>query len=806
MSIAAEFRFCARGLVRAPGFTLTATLTLALGIAASTLVFGVVNAVLLRPLPYWMPDRLVAISYVTRFGPLVPSPPFLAWTEGSRTFQGFAAYNRGELTLLTPTGEQVQVSAAWVSQNFLALLGASREHLGRPFNRGDDREGASPVVILDHQFWRRRFGSDTTVIGHTIELRGISYEVIGVTSATFRFPGIGTPDVLIPLRLPKPDVPVVRLLTGVIGRLRDGMNLDAAREELVNISGQAWESSPVSMRTILDTAAAPHVTPLQQAIVGDLRTALLAAFAAVVLVLLLACANVASLLVARAISRTRELAVRAALGASTWQLAKWVLAESLTLATLAGGVAVLFIVVMMGDLRELLFKSAPQPETIAVDYKVLVFAVIATLAAAALIAVIPIARIAATDLALTLKSASVGATRLSIPKAVTRTLVTGQVALAVVLLAGEFLFAGSLQNLMNVPLGFDPAQLLTFRVSAKGLGADQAGAIDAILARLGALPSITAAGASTAFPLSGHAFSFVIALEGQPAPKPEQPPTAVDVISPSYFRTLQAKLESGRDFDQRDAQESAAVAIVNTTFVRHFFPNGDPLGHRLTLGGQPRDANITIVGVVGDIRDGNGGEPIHPTVYRPFAQAAPQMGWHTAMCVVRTPLEPSAVAESIRQVIATIAPSTAVYDFTSMEQRLRQTVVPARERATLFGVLALAAVILTAAGLYAFLAYSVAESMHEFGVRVALGASRLQILRVTVFRALEPALWGTAVGVACALASSRVLRGLLYGVKATDVGTYVGAALLILIVSIAASVWPARRAMRADPLVTIRSE
>jgi putative ABC transport system permease protein len=804
MAFLQDLQHCLRGLRRAPGFTIVAVAVLGLGIGASTAIFSIVNAVLIRPLSYQEPDRLVAVRYPTRFGAVVPSPIYVAWSEQSRLCRGMAAYDQGELILLRTTGEQVRLSAAWVTERFFPLLGVPQEERGRGFNEEDYRSNRA-VVLLSYKVWNTRFGADERIVGQQIQLRGSAYEVIGVAARDFRFPSFETPDVFLPLSFAR-NVSTVRLFQGLIARLSPDATPASAELELGAIANRIVTASTPTLRSIVSKPDQPRVMPLQRAIAGDLRMALIAALGAALCLLLLACANVASLLLSRVMGRTRELAIRAALGARRGRLASWLATEAITLAVVGGAVGVSIVGLVMGRMRDFLFMRAPHASTISVDFSVLTFGTFLALSTGAIVAVIPLARIAKGDLVSSLRYSGSGMLPavVGIPKSLRTSLLTAQIALSLILLIGEMLFAASLSQLTSVPLGFDPALVLTCRLSAKGLGKDQNGALAAVLNAVGALPGVTTAGATTALPLAGHGFSFVVAIKGTPAPRPDEPSTAVDAVSTAYFRTLRATLEAGRDFEAGDTATARPVAIVNKAFARQYSSSGDVIGRQLSLGGKPDDANVTVVGVVLDVIDGTPGEQVRPTVYRPFTQAAPQIGWHTAILVVRTEGDPLALTQPIKEVITRLAPASTVYDFDTLERRVREAVASPRDRAILFGWFALAAMALTAVGLYGFLTCWVRESTYEFGVRLTCGASRATIGRLVLRRALVPALWGIILGVFGAVITSRILEGLLFGVTTRDVRPYIASTIVIIVITLVASVVPVRRAAQTDPLVLIK--
>jgi putative ABC transport system permease protein len=808
-----DCRYAIRLLRRSPAFALAAIGTLALGIGANTAVFSVVDAVLLRPLPYEHPERLVGITYryespeAKTTGGGVPSPPVLAWIDQSRAFEGFSTHTVGETTMLKADGEPVRLSTVFISTNFFSLLGIHPIERGRSFQTFDGTSGAEPVVMMSHRLWSQ-LGSNERTVGATLKLNGRSYTVIGVTSDSFRFPGYAVPDVFLPRNLP-PGSSVVQSVD-VIGRLKPTVSIDQANDELLDISRRAESAYPAAMRSFIAAGGVPHVVELQRRIAGNLRTILLIALGAVGCILLLACANVTSLLIARMTARERELAMRTALGATPRRLAQWLLAESLALTLSGAVVSLLLFVSLMAGLRTLLAGAIPHPEALGLGRSVLVFIAVSVVLISALCAAIPIARVLGGYDAVGVKLASSGTIRTSVRDSVRRVLVSGQVAAALVLLVGALLLATTVWRLSGVGLGFDATDVVTLKISALGLGNSpqlKTDKMTEILQRLRNVPGVSAAGASTAFPLSGHAFGFTIPVAGEPPPALlAQDATAVDAVSPGFFGTMKIKVIAGRDFDERDGSITQRVAIVNKAFARSNFAGRDPLSRRLSLGGGPQDANIAVVGIVDDFKDGNPGDDPRPTVYVPFSQAAPQLGWHTVAVAVRTSSDSRELLGTLQRVIRELAPQSAVYDLATMEERVAATIAPERQRAIVFGLFAVVAVVLAAVGLYGLLASVVAQNMHDFGVRLALGATRNDLMGLVFRQSLAPTAIGIVVGLGAALGCSRLLADQLYGVTTLDPMTYAGAAGAMIAVSTVASCLPAYRATTVDPITVLRAD
>ncbi|HEX5069067.1 MAG TPA: FtsX-like permease family protein [Vicinamibacterales bacterium] len=596
----------------------------------------------------------------------------------------------------------------------------------------------------------------------------------------------------------------------VIARLTPTVSIDRAEDELLQIDRRAQPSYPSAMRSFVAAGGVPHVMELQRRIAGDLRGMLLIALGAVGCILLLACANVASLLIARMTGRERELAMRTALGATTRRLAQWLVAESLVLTVAAAAVSVMVLLGLMAGLRTLLAGAIPHAEAVGVDQSVLLFVAVSVLVTSALCAAIPVARVMRRHDSPGARLSSSGAVGTAVRDSVRRVLVAAQVAAALVLVVGALLLVTTIWQLSGVGLGFNATHVATLKVSALGLGNPaqvQTDKVTEILRRLRSLPGVSAAGASTSFPVSGHAFGFTVPVAGEPPPPGvAQDATGVDAVSPGFFGAMGIQMIAGRDFEDRDGSSAPRVAVVNKSFARLNFGGRDSLSRRVSLGGGPEDANIAVVGVVDDFKDGNPGDDTKPTVYVPLPQAAPQLGFHTLALAVRTPSDPRRLMPSLRREIAGLAPQSAVYDLATMEDRVAMTIAPQRQRAVVFGIFAVVAVILAAVGLYGLLASVVAQNRREFGVRLALGATRRNLIGLVLRQGLAPTAVGIVVGFGVALACSRLLADRLYGVTALDPVTYLAAAATMVVVSTAASCVPAYRATTVDPIRVLRTD
>ncbi len=805
-----DLRDTIRSLVQTPRLAAAIVLSLALGLGGNAAVAIVVDAVLVRPLPYPDHHELVAITYGARgasaSGGQIPSPLFQALAEDSRTLEAIAAYNIGSMVWQTDDREHIRVSAAWMSPGLLSLLGVAPPAIGRMLDGRDDQGGAPPVALVSYAFWRSRLGGDQDVLLHRLMLRGRSYQVVGVVAERFRFPGYDTPEVLIPIGLPVSQS--TARLVNVIGRVAMGSDRRQVQEEALLVDARLAGEYPASLQPVVAAGAEPRVLPLRRHVAGELDGTLTLMLCIAAGVLVLACINVASLLVAKYNGRAREVWTRIAIGATPGQLARRALVEAISLSMVGAGAALAAVWLSMDGMRTLLAGRVPHADALALDLRAVVILGTTASLAGVLCASLPVLALIKWHAQRTLTPGHFGLGGAVVGRRYCAYGVVGQIAVAVVLLVATLLLTRSFANLTNVDWGFDPEDAVTFRVPAvRGTSSQREAAIREMLQRMRTVPGVLWAGATTALPLEGHDFEFAVSVEGYAQPRPGAPLTAVDLASPGYFRAVGAKLEEGREFTGRDnAGSGAPVAIVNRAFADLHVRDGEPLGRRVSLGGGPDEANIVIVGVVGDIGNRSPSEGVAPHVYRPFAQAAPQMGWHTVTVCVRTAGGAATlVVPSLRALIAQTS-GGVMYDVQTMEQRVATLVAPERVRAELTGLFVVVALILAGVGVLSLVSYTVAEQMREVHVRLALGCPRWRVQHWIMGRGMIPVCIGIVVGLAAAGGLAGVLRGFLYGVGPNDGPTFCAAALIVLCVAGVASYLPARRATEADLGQVLKNE
>ena len=836
-----DVRQALRALAARPVFTAAAVLTLALGIGGSTAIFGFVRAVLLRPLPYADPGRLVLVTNVIPqlSAELTGGGDYLDWRDRSRSLAAIAAYSPSDSVTLTNRGEAQRVSAARVSASFLPTLGIAPA-AGRNFRPEEDRPAGAAAVLVTQKTWRRLFPEGAPGEERSLDLDGSRHAIVGVLPAGFAFPGHPEIELLLPLALDEPSERARerQKLVQVIGRLRQDVTLEQARKELEAIQAAAVAAAPAAPRGgMMITGSAPgalarpmteapapppnakrvfgfdaflKVVPLQRALVADVRPALLLFSAAVGLVLLMASANTANLLLARAAARQPEMAVRAALGAGRGRLARQLLTESAVLALLGGAAGLVVAAFLISALLALMppeiaatFRSA----AVRVDASVLVFALLLSLATGVLFGLAPALLAAGVDagdgLRVGNRSASSGSGR----RRLRRLLVTAEVAVAFVLLVGAGLLVRSFARLNSLDPGFRPGQVVTVAIELeRAQYAEPAGRLaffERLLERVHALPGVQWAAAGDSLPLKP--FSMVMiggAAEGGPAVPPGRgPELAVCAVTPEYFRALGMTLRRGRPFLASDRAGAPEVAIVNETLARRLWGAADPIGKRLHFG-RAEAGGVTVVGVLADARHEGLETPPRGVVYRPFAQDP--RGF--AFVAVRAPVDPAGLVASLRREVASLDRGLAVHDVATMDQRLADAMAPRRFNTLLLGAFGLVALLLSAVGLYGVMAYAVTERTRELGIRIAVGAAPAQVRALVLRQGLAMAAWGAAIGAAAALAGSRALQGSLYGVGPTDAATFAAVPVVLLTVCAIACELPARRATRVDPAVALRAE
>ncbi|HKP11887.1 MAG TPA: ABC transporter permease [Blastocatellia bacterium] len=815
-----DLHFGARMLIKRPGFALVAILTLALGIGANTAIFSVVNAVLLQPLPYAEPERLVFLYDAWPGGHLPKSPlmeaEYLRLRDEARSLEQVSLYTTATLTL-TGAGEPERIACGTASGDLFAALGVPMA-LGRTFEREEEPRGRGQVVILSHDFWERKFAGSPEAVGQALTLDGRSYTIIGVLPQGFKAPPEVQADSAVELWLP-PGYnlagPCCSHGLYVVARLRDGQTLEQAQVEADAIMAGVKKDYPQGFPK--DGGKRTLIRPLQQELVGDLRRPLWVLLAAVLFVLLIACANVANLLLARSEARQKEIAIRAALGAGRGRIVRQLLAESLLLAASGGGIGLLLASWGLRLLPALGSEKIPRLHEVALDARVLGFTLLASLLTSVVFGLVPAYQAVKFDLQAALKEGGRAAPARGRSR-LRSALVIAEVALSLVLLVGAGLLIKSFWLLRQVDTGFRAEQVLTVKLfpPASSYPDDQhvAAFYENLLQRVRSLPGVTDAAVVDAVPLGDRSGGTVMETEGQPVELSALNSAGWRVVSPDYFRTLGVRLLRGRFLEDADQEQAKPVAVINETLARAHWPDEDPLGRRIRLlnrpPGQATTAFLTVVGVAADVKNEGLTEAARQEVYVPLRQreaAIDGMGFERQMSLaVRTSDEPLEMAKAIRQEVGTLDPSVPVASVRTMEQVLATVTVQPRFNMILLGIFAAVALVMASVGIYGVLSYSVTQRTQEIGIRLALGARQSDVLKMVVSQGMGLALTGVVIGVASSFALTRLMAGLLYGVSATDPVTFVAIAFLLTGVALLACYLPARRATKVDPTVALRYE
>ncbi len=813
-----DLRYGLRMLAKNLGFTAVVTLTLALGIGANTAIFSVVNAVLLRPLPFKDPDRIVrvwATNPKIDSQRALPSPAdFLDWRDRSHAFDQISAW-RTWFYSLTGSGQPEQVWGVRTSANFFQLLGV-KAALGRTFLSGEERRGRDQVVVLSHGIWERRFGADRDLIGRVIDISDKPFTVVGVLPPDFNLFGSTRPlDLWMPFVFERDDLRRDDHSIIVFARLKPGVTLNEARAEMTTIARQLEVEYPKTNR-----GWGANVETMHESLVAELRPALRILLVAVGFVLLIACANVANLLLARGTARQKEVAIRRVLGARRLRLIRQLLTESAVMALLGGALGLLLTFWTLDLLRSISPGEGPgwipHLDWIRIDRAVLGFILLVSLLMAVLFGLAPAFQLSKPNLNESLKEGGRTQTEGFRGRQLRDLLVVSEVALALVLLLGAGLMARSFIKLLRVDPGLDPKNVLTMQIwlseSKYQQGQDVAAFYQQVLLRVGALPEAQAASAINFLPLSGWGDSVHFAVAGRAESSPGEEPVAdYRVIDPNYFRAMRIPLLRGRWFTEDDRESAPGVVIINENLARRFWPREDPIGKRMRLKFPEAKAPwrpeasgswLVIVGVVGDVRDAGRDPEVEPVVYMSYHQNPSRL----MRLVIRTASEPLSLASAVRQELLALDKDQPVMEIKTLERFISESSSRRRFSTVLLGVFAALALLMSSVGIYGVISYSVAQRTHEIGVRVALGAQRRDVLKLVVGQGLLLASVGVAVGLVAALALTRFMSSLLYGVRSTDPLTFGFISVVLTGVALLASYLPARRAMKVDPMVALRYE
>ena len=812
-----DVRYGIRLLLKNPGFTVVAILTLALGIGANTAIFSVVNGVLLRPLPYAQPDQLVALSEKSANfeSSSISYPNFQDWQRTNSTFASMAAYRSDDFSI-TGSGETERVRVAMVSAGFFETLGVNPVR-GRLFTSAEDRLGTAPVALISAGLWQRKFGSTPDILGKRITMNGDGYTVIGVVPASFRLESTNfdrNKDVFVPIGQNKDPLFHDRTVhpgMRAIGRLKPGVTLAAAKADMDRIAVDLAAAYPDA-----DKGAGIRVVSLKSDIVSEVQPFLLILLGAVGFVLLIACVNVANLQLSRSTTRAREFAIRAALGASQTRVIRQLLTESILLALAGGALALCLASWGTQAALQALPETLPRAADVGLDGRVLIFTLAASMVAGVLFGLVPALKTSRPDLQSTLKESGRGAS--GARHRAQDVFVVIEMAMALILLTGAGLMIRSLIGLWNVNPGFNPHGVLTFQVSlSPSLGVNPAvsrSAIREMDEKLKTIPSVEAVSSTGgALPMNGDN-ELPFWLEGQPKPAntSDMDQSLFYMAEPGYLRAMEIPLLRGRYFTGDDNEHSPQVMVVDESFVRQFFPHEDPIGKRIHVG--ILDMEPVIVGMVGHVKhwgldsDGDAKHPILAQAYIDYLQVPDRfwIGPPQAQVVLRTKGSPAGLVPTVREAIEKLNSENVIYETKPLEEIVSDSLANRRFSMVLLSVFAALALLLSSIGIYGVISYVVAQRTREIGIRIALGAQRHDVLRLMLGEGMKMALVGVAIGVAVALGLTRLMVQMLFGVSATDPLTFAGVAAVLTGVALFACYVPARRAMRVDPMVALRYE
>jgi predicted permease len=802
---ARDLRYAIRQLRRNPGFTAVAILTLALGIGANTAIFSVVDAVLLRPLPYKDPSQLVILQEIDpRVGDVsVTYPDFLDWRQQSHTFAQMAAFhNRG--FNLSGVEQPERIVGYGVSPNFLSMLGV-RPVLGRDLLPAEEKQGTEPVVLLSYKLWQSHLGADPQVLGRSIMLDGQSFVIVGILPRTFQF--LGKSEIIAPI-----GVWAGKLMDrgnhgdlGVLGRLAPGATIAQARTEMGALASLLAQQYPATNR---DEGVSLY--GLRDLFVGDTRPAILVVFGAVTFVLLIACLNVANLFLVRSTVRAKEISVRLALGASRGRVIRQMLTESFLLALLGGALGIVVGAWGITGLGHLLPPDSFQSMGVQMDFGVLVFTAMIIMLVAVAFGLGPALQASRQDVQESLKEGGRGSTTGTAQHRVRRMLAIAETALALVLLVGAGLMLSSLYHLLKVSPGFQPDRVLTMEMDLRSTQYSKAPAVmnfwQQVLDRVRALPAVEAVAVGTNIPLTFNHDRSDITIDGLPTPASgDSPHPDWHVISSGYTHALGVPLLRGRAFTETDNETAPPVALINARMAQRFWPNEDPTGHRFAWGHPENNKDIkwiTIIGVLSDTKLYGLANPSRLEIYLPFRQEVA----NDMNLIVRSSADPLRLTAAIRESVAAVDKDQPIFGITTMKDIVDNSESTRHVTFVLLGLFSALALVLAAIGVYGVIAYNVQRRTQELGIRIAFGAQKNDILRLVLKEGTRLTLLGVAIGILAALGLTRLMSALLFGVSPTDPLTFLGVALLLTLVSLAACYIPARRAVNVDPMVALRYE
>jgi putative ABC transport system permease protein len=805
-SLLQDFRFAARLLKKSPAFTSIAILTLALGIGANTAMFSLVNSVLFRPLPYHAPQQLV---WVSNFMPrqhdtVVIESDYYAWLSQNHVFNDVAAYDPGDTLTLTDAGDAQRLRAAHITYNFLNVLGV-QPTLGRAFREDEDRSGVPHVVLLSDQLWRNRFSANPGILGQSIHLDGELYSVAGVLPANFEFLDNSPADVLTPIALENHEMTMQKSMriVNVVARLRPGITPAMAAADIDAINQRLFTAYPPAFANMFKGAKA-QVISVRERLLGKSRPALLLLLGAVAFVLLIACANIASLQLARAVAREKEIAIRGALGAGKSRVIRQLLTESALLAFAGGLCGLLLASVLIRVLVQISPTDVPHLALARLDLPVFLFTLAVTCLAGLLFGLAPVFAALRPQLVDSLKEtcAQAGATRFG--RRSQRALVVAQLAAALILLSGSALLLKSFHRLASVPPGFDPNGVFTARISLPpnvySSNVQQSTFFQQLVAQCSALPGVTSAAVASILPLQGSNNGAGVELEGRPPELPGQAPEAEIVkVSPGYFQALRIPLLSGALFDPHNLQSDARLLVVNQAFVQRFFPNENPIGRRVILA---KDESWTITGVVADTKQFGLYAAVKPGAFISIAKEPRD----EMTLILRTNNNPDSLLPSVRSIVANLDKNLPLYDVLTMQDLLHDQTASQRFSSLLLTAFASLAVLLACLGIYGVTAYAVSQRTREFGLRMALGAQPNSILRLVLRQAALLTITGMLIGIAASLALGKLIASMLFQTQPTDPATFLTVSALLLAMILAACYLPARRASQVDPIIALRYE